>query len=89
MTTAYVHAIETSTDGEVWQAVRVSDAPEEYDGTSGEYAADVLAQWLTDECPGGAPVDGDGNPLIRCRAYPAGSDLVVGEAYPSSTPATH
>jgi hypothetical protein len=82
--TAYTHAIETSTDGETWQAVTITTTAEEYDGTSGEYAAAVLTQWLEDEHPEGAPVDGDGNPLIRCRAYPAGSDLVAGEAYPAA-----
>lgn len=85
MTTMYTHEIETSTDGEIWQTLTVADVPEEYEGTGDEYAADVLAQWVTDECPEGAPVDGDGNPLLRCRAYQAGSDLVVGEAYPAAS----
>jgi hypothetical protein len=92
ITTRYTHAIETSTDGDTWQTVRLADTPEEYDGTADTYGHDVLVQWIADEYPEGTPADEYGNPLLRVVVYPADTDVLqhdsaIATVYPDTATA--
>lgn len=79
MSDRYVHVIEVSSDGEIWQPSFTSNEAEEHAEGAEDYGREVMAQWTVDEYPEGISTDEYDNPLVRVVVYPADAEVLQQE----------
>ncbi|MCX4967055.1 hypothetical protein OHA98_20020 [Streptomyces sp. NBC_00654] len=79
-----LHTIEAAASGEQpeWFTVITGDAPEEHEGTTGDYGRTVLRNWISDEdLSGDELTDEYGNPKLRVTVAFADAPDGYGEPF--------